>query len=205
MAEIVNILNGNPSTIQESKLKYLHQYKLDAQTKLLLWKKDNCIVVPKSCQVRIIQELHDTLMAGHSGIKKTFTTVARKFYWPRMRQLVEKYVITCETYSHVKAGLLQPLPISEECWTDISMDFITGLPPSGLAKNDAVLTIVDQLTCQAHFWATHTTASAEDIAKLLIGRYLPLHGIPQSIISDCDLKFTSQFWQSFFGTLGTKL
>lgn len=153
----------------------------------------------QNCRLEVIQELYDTAIAGHNGIHKTTALVARRFYWPNLQMLVEKYVQTCQICAQVKAtnqqsaGLLQPLAIPEQRWAAITMDFITGLSPSGSEKFDAILTIVDHLTQRAHFWPTHTTATAEEIANLMLERYLPLHGIPKSIITDYDPKFINQF------------
>lgn len=205
------IRQGLEKSEKSQKQNYLDKYILEEISGLLLWKSDYWVVIPQQCQMEIIAELHDTKGSRHPGVKKTLAMVARTCYWPNMKQLVEKYVRTCETCAWVKAnnqkpmGLLQPLPIPEERWSDITMDFITGLPSSGLAKYNAALTIVDCLTRRVYFWPTHTTASAEDIAKLMVERYLLLHGIPQSIVSDRDPRFLSGFWCSFFGILGTKL
>lgn len=48
-----------------------------------------------------------------------------------------------------KPGLLQPLPISEEVWMDISMDFIGGfLKSNGI---DMIFVVVDRFSKDAHF------------------------------------------------------
>jgi hypothetical protein len=52
---------------------------------------------------------------------------------------------------------------------------------------------------------THTTASAPDTAKLFVDHIVRLYGVPKSIVSDRDSKFTSWFWKSMFALLSTKL
>ena len=54
--------------------------------------------------------------------------------------------------------------------------------------------IVDRLTKSAHFLAMKTTDSMNSLAKLYIQEIVRLHGIPLSIMSGKNPKFTSQFW-----------
>ncbi|RVW42815.1 Transposon Ty3-G Gag-Pol polyprotein [Vitis vinifera] len=116
----------------------------------------------------------------------------------------------CQICQQVKAehqrpaGLLQPLPIPEWKWDNITMDFVIGLPRTRSKKN-GVWMIVDRLTKSTHFLAMKTIDSMNSLAKLYIQEIVRLHGIPVSIVSDRDPKFTSQFWQSLQRTLGTQL
>jgi transposase InsO family protein len=102
------------------------------------------------------------------------------------------------------SGLLQPLPIPEWKWEDISMDFIHGLPmtPRG---NDSIWVIVDHLTKVVHFIPVRTMYGRDKLAKLYIDNILKLHGVPKSIISDRGAQFVSKFWRSLHQTLKIKL
>ena len=84
------------------------------------------------------------------------------------------------------------------------MDFVVGLPrtPSG---NDAIWVIVDRLTKSAHFLAIKLSFSVEQLAELYVAQIVRYHGIPKSIISDRDGRFTSKFWRSIHQAMGTKL
>nr|GEX77870.1 DNA/RNA polymerases superfamily protein [Tanacetum cinerariifolium] len=84
------------------------------------------------------------------------------------------------------------------------MDFIVGLPrtPSGY---DSIWVIVDRLTKSAHFLLVKTTDSMEKLTQLYLKEIVCWHGVPISIISDRDIKFTSWFWRSLQGALGTRL
>jgi len=64
---------------------------------------------------------------------------------------------------------------------------------------------VCKLTKRAHFLPTTETAIAHDTAVLLKERIFPLHGVPSSIVSDRDLKFTFDVWKELFSLLGTRL
>ena len=93
-------------------------------------------------------------------------------------------------------GLLQPLPILEMAWSHISMDFIEGLPRSG-GKN-CILVVVDKFSKFSHFIPLSHPFTAAVIAKTFMQHVYRLHGLPQSIVSDRDKVFTSQFWQELF-------
>ena len=84
------------------------------------------------------------------------------------------------------------------------MDFVLGLPQTQKG-NDAIWVIVDRLTKSAHFLAVHSTYSIEKLAQLYINEIVRLHGVPVSIVSDRDPRFTSQFWSKFQEALETKL
>ncbi|GJZ88583.1 putative reverse transcriptase domain-containing protein [Tanacetum coccineum] len=89
-------------------------------------------------------------------------------------------------------------------WDKITMDFITKLPRS---KNghDTIWVIVDRLTKSAHFLAIREDYSTERLARIYIDEIVARHGVPVSIISDRDGRFTSRCWQTVQKALGTRL
>jgi hypothetical protein len=161
-------------------------------------------------RTKMIYENHDTPIAGHPGIERTYAKMHTHLYWPRMNSEIKRYISSCDTCQRVKAsqlvkaGLLQPLPVPTERWTHISVDFITQLPPTK-DKHDAIVVFVDMLSKMVHFIPTTTTASAPTIARLFFDEIFRLHGLPRVIVSDRDPKFTSKFWKNLFEHLGTKL
>ena len=102
------------------------------------------------------------------------------------------------------AGLLQPLPIPQNKWADISMDFITHLPRSQTGK-DSILMIVNRFSKMTHLIPLKGTAIAAEVAQLFHEHVWKLHSLPRSIVSDQDPKFTGHFWQKLMTLLGTKL
>ena len=87
---------------------------------------------------------------------------------------------------------MQSIQIPEWKWEDISMDFIVGLPRT-TNGNEAIWVVVDRLTKSAHFLAIKMTVTLEQLAQLYVKEIVRLHGIPKSIISDRDTRFTSHF------------
>ena len=84
------------------------------------------------------------------------------------------------------------------------MDFVVGLPLTG-TKHDSFWVVVDKLTKSAHFLLVRTDYSLDKLAELYIKEIVWLHGIPVSIISDRDMRFTSRFWGKLQKALGTQL
>jgi hypothetical protein len=71
------------------------------------------------------------------------------------------------------------------------MDFIEGLPQSG--STNAILVVVDKFSKFAHFVPLKHPFIAVIVAKLFMDTIFRLHGLPRSIISDCDMIFSSKF------------
>ena len=84
------------------------------------------------------------------------------------------------------------------------MDFVMGLPRTQ-KSHDAVWVIVDRLTKSAHFLPVRMDYSLDRLARLYIDEIVRLHGVPVSIVSDRDPRFTSRFWGSLQRALGTRL
>ncbi|CAI7801731.1 unnamed protein product, partial [Closterium sp. NIES-54] len=150
------------------------------------------IWVPNYAPLRqiLLVEFHDVPYAGHFGSNKTLAGIAKCYYWPRMAADVQQFVTSCDTCQRMKSskqkktGLLQPLPVPEQ--------------PS-------ILVVIDKFSKMGHFIPTNATATAEATARLFFDRIITIHGIPATLISDRDPKFTSKFWKELMGLLGTKL
>ncbi|PNX84743.1 Ty3/gypsy retrotransposon protein, partial [Trifolium pratense] len=94
----------------------------------------------------LLEEYHSTPSGGHSGFLRTYRR--------------QKYSATTPD------GLLQPLPIPNAIWEDLSLDFITGLPKS--KGYDAVLVVVDRLSKYNHFILLKHPYTAKSIAELFV-------------------------------------
>ena len=84
------------------------------------------------------------------------------------------------------------------------MNFVFGLPRS-LRGHDAVWVVVDRLMKSAHFLSIHLSNSAEDFGIIYVREIVRLHGVPASIVSDRDPRFTSLFWKGMQSALGSDL
>ncbi|GJQ98606.1 putative reverse transcriptase domain-containing protein [Tanacetum coccineum] len=157
-----------------------------------------------------MDEVHKTMYSVHPGADKMYYDLRDMYWWPSMKKEIAIYVSKCLTCAKVKAehqrpsGLLQQPEIPEWKWEKIAMDFITKLPRSS-SGHDAIWVIVDRLTKSAHFLAIREDYSMEKLARLYIDEIVARHGVPTSIISDRDGRFTSRFWQTMQKALGTRL
>ncbi|KAJ9541018.1 hypothetical protein OSB04_027524 [Centaurea solstitialis] len=172
--------------------------------------KDRLVLASNSAVIPdILTEFHSSVIGGHSGFLRTYKRIAMNIYWIGMKGAIQEYVKGCDTCQRQKylasspIGLLQPLPIPDQIWDDISMDFITGLPKSG--GFEAVFVVVDRLSKYAHFILLKHPYTARKIAKIFAKEVVRLHGVPRSIVSDRDLLFISLFRQELFRLQGTAL
>ncbi|CAI7881856.1 unnamed protein product, partial [Closterium sp. NIES-54] len=115
-----------------------------------------------------------------------------------------RHVQRLKSSTQKKTGLLQPLPVPEQPWQVVSLDFIIGLPSTSRG-HDSILVVIDKFSKMGHFIPTNATATAEATARLFFDCIITIHGIPATLISDRDPKFTSKFWKELMGLLGTKL
>ncbi|GKE44137.1 putative reverse transcriptase domain-containing protein [Tanacetum coccineum] len=127
-----------------------------------------------------------------------------------MKKNIVEYVIKCLTCLKVKAehqipsGLLRQPEIPVWKWEGIAMDFMTKFPRTS-SGHDTIWVIVDQLTKSAHFLPMHEDYKMDRLARLYLNEIVSRHGVPISIISDRDSRFTSRFWQSMQKALETRL
>ena len=161
-------------------------------------------------KVRILAECHDSSIGGHLGKDKTMEQVKRRFYWPGMDEFIHRYVTSCDECQRNKPsqqspmGLSMPLEIPLHPWQQVSMDLIVALPRSRSGK-DAIVVFVCKLTKMVHYVATTTNVTAPELADIFLREVVRLHGVPESILSDRDPRFTAHFWRAFWMQLGTTL
>ncbi|KAK1424218.1 hypothetical protein QVD17_19539 [Tagetes erecta] len=158
----------------------------------------------------VMDEAHKSRYSIHPGSDKMYHDLKVLYWWPGMKAGIATYVSKCLTCSRVKAeyqkpnGLLQQPEIPMWKWEQISMDFVTKLPRSQ-SGCDMIWVVVDRLTKSARFLAVKENDNTEALAKVYLTEVVSRHGVPLSIISDRDPKFTSAIWRSLQKSLGTRL
>jgi hypothetical protein len=155
----------------------------------------------------IIDNAHSVL--GHIGPDKTLKYLRIWFWWPKMTRDTFAFCESCGKCQMIKtsnqrpAGLLHNLPIPNRPWASIGIDFMGPLPESN--GYDYIMVVICRLTSMIHLIATVITVKATEVAELYYREIVRLHGLPESIVSDRDSKFTSKFWKELHRITGGKL
>jgi hypothetical protein len=163
----------------------------------------------KEAHNAVLQALHSSGIGGHSGIAATYNKIKALFAWHGMMKMVKEYVNACQVCQQAKPaynrvpGLLQPLPIPEQAWHTVTMDFIEGLLKS--QSFDTILVVIDKFTKYGHYIPLKHPYTAMTVAQLFLNQVYRYHGMPQVIVSDRDKVFTSTLWQELFKLTETTL
>lgn len=148
--------------------------------------RENRIWVPdyEPLRTAILQQTHDSHLAGHPGRDTMVGILLRRWFWPKMRESVRRFVRNCDVcgratvWREAKAGI----------------DFVTDLPPSNGCTN--IMVITDRLSKEVFMFGTNSMTSAE-CAKVFIDRYYRYHGFPRYLTSDRGSDWLSHFWRTF--------
>jgi hypothetical protein len=161
------------------------------------------IKVPEELQESIIQQHHDNPVHGHPRVARTIEQIQRNYQFKNIKEKVTSYIkkyADCQKNkhsTHAPYGEMQPIELPSKPWTNISIDFVTGLPLSkdpttGLSYN-SILVIVDRFTKYALIIPFQQDYTAVQLAHVLKDRLIQDHSIPKTIISNRDKLFTSNY------------
>ena len=161
---------------------------------------DNRIYVPSAGNLctYVLQYNHDHILTRHFGQNKTLELVCCRYSWPSLHTDVQQFCksyVTCMRYKpqhHKLYGSLKQLPIPEQLWNSISMDFIKKLPSS--SRFDTILVIVNWFTKQTIFIPAHNIIMSADLAHLFVLHVFSKHGVPSHVTSDRGSEFVSNFF-----------
>jgi len=144
--------------------------------------KEGRIVIPQDSPIipKLLEMFHSSYTGGHGGVLKSFKRLTSEVYWKGMRKDLVEYIKGCQVCRQNKystltpTGLLSPLPIPTQIWSNISLDFIEGLP---LSKSfDVILVVVDRLSKYAHFIPLKHPFTTRTVADVFLKEVVKHHG-----------------------------
>ncbi|CAN6685551.1 unnamed protein product [Malus baccata var. baccata] len=120
----------------------------------------------------ILDEAHCSAYAMHPGGTKMYHTIRPFYYWPGMKREIVEYQVKAERKKPF--GRMQPLPVTQWKWENITMDFVYKLPRTRNGFND-------RLTKSAHFIPVREKYPLNKLAKLFITKIVKYHGVPEAL------------------------
>jgi deoxyuridine 5'-triphosphate nucleotidohydrolase len=167
------------------------------------------LCIPASMRQRLMEEVHDSLTGtAHGGFERTYGRIANSFYWPRITKDIRKFVSTCAICQKIKHarhapyGILQPIPIPNQPFEVVTMDFISELPPSH--GYNAIFVLVCKLTKYAFFIPCSTRINEKKAAQLFFDKIVTHVGLPKQVISDRDTRWRNLFWKEVCESMGSR-
>lgn len=170
---------------------------------------EGMVCVPRANVRDILFMAHDNKTSGHFGYAKTMSRL-RQFHWKNKSADVYDYCRGCKTCQLNKDGRQKPLgnpqqlELPDRRWGSISMDFITHLPVTE-SGYDTIATYVDRFSKRIHLVPSKSSDTATNVADDFFKHIFRLHGLPDSLVSDRDPKFTSKFWSRLMERCGIRL
>lgn len=163
--------------------------------------------VPQSEPLRtgLIDKSHSPVVAGHPGRQATYQTIAREYFWPGMSRDTRRFIRNCSVCGRIKPwrdglhGLLKPLPVPDQIWKEISIDFITDLPES---EGCTILLVVTDRLSKDIVLVPLPDMSTETLVQAFIKHVVAYHWLPTAIVSDRGSQFVSALWKRLCEVLG---
>ncbi|KAK3519646.1 hypothetical protein QTP86_015266 [Hemibagrus guttatus] len=161
------------------------------------------IFVPQFWQ-QVMQWVYEAPSSGHPGIRRSTQLTRRRFWWSSLGPDVEGYIRACSTCAQVwtsrqlPEGMLEPLPIPQRPWSYLSVDFLTDLPDSG----GFTTVVVDWFSKGCKLIPLKGLPTAMQSAEAMFNHVFRNFGLPEDIVSDQGLQFTSRVWGSLCAPLG---
>jgi len=171
------------------------------------------VLVPETLseedQLQIIREFHENPMGGHQGTTRTHQRISQHHSWKGMRKQIKKYIRECATCQANKSSnrtareAMMITTTASRPFEKIYMDIVGPLTKS-YNGNVFILTLQDDLS--KFVWAAPMpNHEANTVAKFFVTQFVCLHGLPQSLVTDCGTEFLSKVFKEVCQLLKIKL
>lgn len=151
------------------------------------------IIVPKGFRSEILKQCHDDITSGHVGIYKTYHRILSKYFWPKMKSHVTRYVNRCSICLANKPEQKPPIgkmcsrPEVDKPWELVCVDLVGPLPKSSRGYR-YILSVVDYFSKFPFFFPLRSM-NAKNVISQLEDNLFMLMGVPKCIVSDNGKQF----------------
>ena len=154
------------------------------------------LVVPSCFTEKVLKLAHESLMAGHLGIKKTMDRVLAEFYWPGICGDISRFCRSCDICQRtVQKGRvtkvpLGKLPLIDTPFKRVAVDIVGQIEPRSDNRARYILTMIDYATRYPEAVAL-PSIETERVAEALVEIFSRV-GVPDEMLTDCGSQFTSE-------------
>jgi len=161
------------------------------------------LVVPKA----LVQDIIKAVYIGHQGMKRTFDLISLRYWWPSMRQSIERYVKSCDPCQRRKENreFVAPLGNTEKPSVPFQVTHIdvTGPYPVTQRGNKFLLTFIDGFSKYVEAFAM-VDQTGESWARIYESQIVTRHGSGSTLITDQGRSFVSAFFKETCRILGIR-
>ena len=158
--------------------------------------RDEVNIPDPAIRQKIIQEIHESLFAGHKGVTKTYNKIRQRYFWINMKKDVENFIhacISCQKKKLVRVKTKQPMVITDtsiDVFEKIALDIVGPFEVSQ-DRYRYILTMQDDLSTFS-LAVPLRTATATDITNALVENFICKYGCPRLILTDQGAAFIGQ-------------
>lgn len=144
-------------------------------------------------QQEIIKNYHEG-KTNHRGITECFLALSHRYYWPKMKESVTKYINECNICGQAKYDRnpirqrFSIVPPPTKPFEILHLDLFT-------AQNEKFLTLVDSFSKYAQAYLLRDGTALSVIQALLT--FCTHHGVPLTIATDQGPEFTNALFSEF--------
>lgn len=164
------------------------------------------IVIPTSMKKEILETFHDSPLAGHLGITKTYQKISSRYYWLNMAIQIENWIKSCEQCSRKKLAksVQHPIrsilpnsdPLFSAPFSEVVVDTLGPLTTTK-RKNSYIVIFIDRLTRFPEAFPVKNQKSTT-IARLLVNEIIPRYGAPRTLLSDQGSNYLSKLCRDVY-------
>lgn len=153
------------------------------------------MVIPKESRRQVIENAHNPPTSGHMGVTKTYQRVLQRYYWPKMKHCISKYVQSCRDCVAYKPSLKKPAgqmasqPVVSQPWEMISCDIMGPFPRS--SKGHKFIFVVTDNFSKYSLIFPLRSSTAELICRKIEEDIFLVYGVPRILVCDNGPQFIS--------------